>query len=112
MALGRDDLAAMLFGSVENMTPRDVLAAAVAGAGLENYQLVSDILDDLALTDWAAQDTSSQLIEFRLHDWLADHLDSDASHEARLRQLGASLDEKGLGSAEVELGAQAFCPQI
>ena len=112
MELGRDDLAVMLFGSVENMTSRDMLAAAVAGARQENYQLVSDILRDLALTDWPAQEASSQLIEFRLHEWLAAHLDSDASHEARLRQLGASLDEKGLGSAEVELGAQAFCPQI
>ena len=112
MELGRDDLAVMLFGSVEDMTSRDVLAAAVAGAGQENYQLVSDILDDLALMDWPTQDTSSQLIEFRLHEWLADHLGSDASHEARVRQLGASLDEKGLGSAEIELGAQAFCPHI
>lgn len=107
---GNDDLAAILFGSVEAKRPEDYLVSVLAKMNSGDMELASDILRDMAIRRWARITTAELRIQQKLFQRLEQHRALASDELDFTRRLAARLDELGVPDTELELDARAFCP--
>ncbi|NIM68859.1 MAG: hypothetical protein GTN86_00005, partial [Xanthomonadales bacterium] len=107
---GNDDLAAILFGSVEAKRPEDYLVSVLAKMNSGDMKLASDILRDMAIRRWARITTAELRIQQKLFQRLEQHRALASDELDFTRRLAARLDELGVPDTELELDARAFCP--
>lgn len=107
---GEHDVARLLFAGITFRKPEDFLAPAMGMVLSQEWELASQILEDMTRVNWAWMSPGDVLAYHALLSRLDDYRALSTAEQALHRRLQIRLDELGMPGREMEWSSAAFCP--
>jgi len=103
------DFVPLLLGGTSVQLPEDHLASAMAMVLDENFEVATEILTDMAQTEWEWLGPVQLAINIRLYEIIANHRNLSADEQLHVAKLQSQLRESGQPTAGIRLDSSAFC---